>query len=194
MKKSVLLVLIAIVMLLGACGAFSDIDGTSDEPVALSKEIELSDGAFSISFPESWMRDYTVSEAEMIESGVILYYTDNQNSFANIYFLDKEVYTYPLNLAVQDSLDYYGDNIIGEYQEITLNNMDAFLIEYSMIDKSIDNVDFNYHGFEYLVDTPYGIIDIDVYYSQEVLESKIFKPSKQALELLQEIAESFKVH
>ena len=72
--------------------------------------------------------------------------------------------------------------------------MDAFTLEYSMKDLSIDDEQLNYHGFEYIIDTPYGVIDIDMYYSQMVLESKIFKPSDEILSTLQEIAESFTVN
>ncbi len=194
MKKVIILCLIAFVAMFGACDALGQTNDAASEPVELSKDEQMLDGEFTISMPDNWMKEFSHTDEEMLEQDMILSMTDNDRTFMQVYFYDNEYYDYPLNLAMQDNLDYYGENIIGEYQETTVDDMDSFTFEYSMIELSIDNIKLNYHGYEYLINTPRGVIDIDIFISQEIFESKIIKPTEQQLELLRRIAQSFVVN
>lgn len=121
-----------------------------------------------------------------------LTYTDNESSYLNVVYYDEGC-NYPLDILLKDSLDYFGDNVLGECKQTTLNGMDVLIIRYSMVDTSVDEKEFNYYGYNYLLSIPYGVVDLDIYYSEEIIETKIVKPTKVDLELLQEIAQSFQV-
>ena len=47
---------------------------------------------------------------------------------------------------------------------------------------------------DYVPVDEYGVVDIDIYYVQEVIGSKIFKPSQEQLLFLQEVAESLRAN
>ncbi len=156
--------------------------------------MQTSDGNFSITVPDSWVKNYSFTEEEMAEASKVLSYTDNDIAFVDVFFYSSEYFDYTLNDSLGYSLDYFGESIIGEFEEMRLNGMDVFVFENSMVDISVDDDEFNYHGYFYMINTPYGVVEIDIYYVQEVLESKIIKPSEEQLLFLQEIAESFDVN
>lgn len=188
MKKILIAGLLILILMLGACSGLTGSNEATEDDVEQTKTVETINGEFSITVPDSWIKDYGMTEEEMLENFKVLAYTDNDMTF-----IDMFLYEYSLNDSLKLTLDYYGDNLIGEYEETTIDGMDGFVFEYSMIDKSIDEYEFNYHGYFYMINTPYGVAEIDIYYVQEVFESKIIKPSDEQLKLLRDIAESFKV-
>lgn len=188
MKKILIAGLLILILMLGACSVLTGSNEATEDDVEQTKTVETINGEFSITVPDSWIKDYGMTEEEMLENFKVLAYTDNDTSF-----IDMFLYEYSLNDSLKLTLDYYSDNLIGEYEETTIDGMDGFVFEYSMVDKSIDEYEFNYHGYFYMINTPYGVAEIDIYYVQEVFESKIIKPSDEQLKLLREIAESFKV-
>lgn len=193
MKKILIAGLLILMLMLGACTGITGSDGLTADDTELTNTIETPDGGFSITVPDSWTKNYDMSEEEMQEISKVLAYTDNDITFVDVFFYNSEEYDYTLNDSLKFNLDYFGDNILGEYEEMTLDGMDVFVFENSMVDTSVDDIELNYHGYLYMINTPKGVVEIDIYYVQEVLESKIIKPSESQLKLLQEIAESFEV-
>lgn len=193
MKKLLIAGLLILMLMLGACTGITGSDGLTADDTELTKTVETPDGKFSIAIPDSWTKNYDLTEEEMQEISKVLAYTDNDITFVDVFFYNREEYDYSLNDSLKFNLDYFGDNIIGEYEEMTLDGMDVFVFENSMVDTSVEETEFNYHGYLYMINTPYGVVEIDIYYVQEVLESKIIKPSEAQLTLLQEIAESLEV-
>lgn len=193
MKKLLIAGLLILILMLGACTGVTGSGGLTEDDAELTKTVESLEGNFSLDIPDSWVKDYSYTEEELIESNTVLCYTDNDTAFVSMVFFDNILYDYPLNTSLKYNLDYFKDYIIGEYEEMSLDGMDVFVFEYSMVDLSIDDSEFNYHGYFYMINTPKGVVEIDIYYVQEVFESKIVKPSEAELALLQEIAESFEV-
>lgn len=185
MKKNWLLVPLALLLaaMLGACGVTSEVD--------LSNTIDAPDGSVSIDTPSDWSEDTT----QTLEGYLVLSIYDGNGAFAHVFFYPDdgsgdtaEDYA---NLLIEN---YYTDNIIGEVQETKLGENDAYYFEYSMVDQGVDDNNYNYHGYEYVVSFGADIVEIDINYSQETLESKIFKPSEDQLELLRRIAETVRIN
>lgn len=193
MKKILVAGFLIMVLLLGACTGITGSDGLTADDTELTKTVETLDGKFTITVPDSWTKNYDMTEEEMMDISKVLSCTDNDITFVDIFFYNSDEYDYTLNDSLKYNLDYFGDNIIGKYEEMTLDGMDLFVFENSMVDTSVEDIEFNYHGYLYMINTPYGVVEIDIYYVQEIFESKIIKPSESQLTLLQEIAESFEV-
>ena len=193
MRKVIFAITILLVFLLCACSSIPGADSYEDIDEQQFKTVKASDDRLSISVPDNWTKDYTFTDEEMKQDDVVLTMTDNNITYVTIYFFDNEFYEYPLNAVLTDNLNHFGDSVIGDYEEMKLNGMDVFILQYSIVDVGIDGYEYNYYGYDYMINTPYGVVDIDIYYVQEVIESKIFKPSEEQLLLLQEIAESLEV-
>ncbi len=194
MKKALIIGLLIFVLLLGACTGLTGSDGTAAKDNELSKTVETPDGAFSLTLPENWTNNSLRTEAEMNDLDMVLSYTDQDITYVDLYFFDSDEYDYSLDDALDYNLEYFGEGLIGDYEEMRLDGMDAIFFETSMKDIGIDGQEYNYHGYYYMIEAPDGIAEIDVYYVQEILESKIIKPSQEQLLFLQDIAESFEVN
>ena len=194
MRKTIFVFAILLVFVLCACNAIPGTDSYENIDEQQFKTVKTSDDRLSISVPESWTKDYTFTEEEMKQDGVILTMTDNNITYVTVYFFDNVDYDYPLNAVLTDNLSHFADSVIGGYEEMKLNGMDVFIIKYSMVDVGIDGYEYNYYGYDYMINTPYGVVDIDIYYVQEVIGSKIFKPSQAQLLFLQEVAESLRAN
>lgn len=194
MKRIIIAGLLVIVVLFGACTGIPGTDGVAAKDNELTKTVETTEGNFSITVPDSWLKNYSSTDEEMEEVSKVLSYTDNDITFVDVFFYSTEYFDYTLNDSLNYSLEYFGDSIIGEYEEMSLDGMDVLVFETSMVDLSVDDDKYNYHGYFYMINTPYGVVEIDIYYVQEILESKIVKPSEEQLLFLQEIAESFEVN
>ncbi len=194
MKKVLIIAMLMFMIVLGACTGITGSDGITTKDNELSKVIETPDGAISLTVPENWIKNYSRTEEELNDLDIVLSYTDNDITFVEVYFYSNADYDYTLNDSLDYNLGYFGDSLIGDYEEMRLDGMDVIFFENSMKDISVDGQELNYHGFYYMINTPDGIAEIDVYYVQEVLESKIIKPSKEQLLFLQDIAESFEIN
>ena len=194
MKKVLIIGLLIFVLILGACTGITGSDGATAKDNELSKTVETPDGAFSLDLPEDWSANSLRSASEMNELDMVLSYSDGDITYVDLYFFDSAEYDYTLDDALDYNLEYFGESLIGDYEEMRLDGMDAIFFETSMKDIGIDGEEYNYHGYYYMIETPNGIAEIDVYYVQQVLESKIIKPSDEQLLFLQDIAESFEVN
>jgi hypothetical protein len=194
MKKALIIGLLIFVLILGACTGITGNDGTTAKDTELSQTVDTPDGAFSLTLPEGWSANSLRTASEMDDLDMVLSYSDGDITYVDLYFFDSTEYDYTLDDALDYNLEYFGDNLIGDYEEMRLDGMDAIFFETSMKDIGIDGEEYNYHGYYYMIETPSGIAEIDVYYVQQVLESKIIKPSDDQLLFLQDIAESFEVN
>lgn len=185
MKRSWLVLLIAIVLAvaLSACGS-------AVKEVELSLDINTNDGNFTISTPDNWL----IYDMDVDDEDLVLAAWNNDTAYAQLYFFSYDVYDISIEGSLEDMKNYYGDNIIGDIEEKTVNDMPVYCFQYSMIDESEDGEDMNYHGYEYLVNTPKGVVEIDINYAQYIIEGKLFDPSDEELKLLQSIAESLSVN
>ena len=62
--------------------------------------------------------------------------------------------TIALDDALDYNLEYFGEGLIGDYEEMRLDGMDAIFFETSMKDIGIDGQEYNYHGYYYMIETP----------------------------------------
>lgn len=184
MKKIWLLGAVVLLLIATLCAC-----GSGDTEVKPSQEIASSDGNFSVSVPEDW---YTYDATE--EEDLILSIWNYNAGYAKIYFLSNEYYDYPIASWVTDMKEYYGEYMIGDVEEKTIDGLDAYSFQYSMVDISETGDEYNYHGYEYWIDTPLGVVNVDINYAQTKLEDKVSDPSESDLMLLTRIAESFKVN
>ncbi len=181
MKKG-LIIVAAVLMLaatLAACGSAE---------VELSNKLETSDRHFAFSVPEDW--DYYDGQQE---EALVLQMTNGDGAFSKVYFYDNTVYDYPYDVCLEDITKYYGDNIIGDVEDGQVGGLDASRFEYNMVDFDENNEEADYHGYEYVIDTPYGTMEVDIFYSQDKTMGKIFKPSDTELDLLRSIVQSLEV-
>lgn len=157
-------------------------------PAELSNTIDATDGSVSIDTPDDWSY-----QGEDPDNYVVLSITDNATAFANIaYYPVSE--GYDMTYVGDFVAEYYGDNIIGDIEDTKVNDCDAVYFAYSMVDLGEDGSEYNYQGYEYVIDCGDGIIEVDIFYSQSVIEGKLFSPSKGELELLRRIAETAEVN
>ena len=176
MKKKWLMVLavVALTAALTACG-----------PVELSSSLDTTDGNFTFSVPEGW------SEYDgLAEDDLVLHMTDGGVAFAKVYYISYDLYDYSYEKSIKDVTAYYSGSIIGEADELTISEMDASKFEYDMVDLSEEETEVDYHGFEYVINAPKGVLNVDIYYAQDKTIGKIIEPSESELELLQRIVES----
>ena len=166
-------VVLLLAAMLGACGG-GEVD--------LSNTIDAPDGSISIDTPDSW--SYYGTDPE---NGIVLSLSNNDTAYANISYYPASD-GYDMEFCLSSIKDYYGDNIIGDVEDTEAGDHDASYFEYSMVDIGEDGSEYNYHGYEYVVDFGTGIVEVDIFYSQGTLEGKIFSPSKSELELLRLIA------
>ena len=183
MKKGIWLLAAVLVLTAGLAAC-----GSGDE---LTKTLETTDGNFTFSVPESW--DY-YEGPEQGQEGLVLQMTNENGASAAVFFYDNTQYDYSVDLCLDDLTNYYGDNIIGEVQDGQVGDMDAHRFEYNMVDLDEEGNEADFHGYEYIIDTPYGAMDVDIYYSQDKVMGKIFKPSESQLSLLRSIVQSMVVN
>lgn len=194
MKKIIITGLLLFILLLSACATTTSSDGITIQSTELTNIVETPDGKFNITLPDNWIYDKDYTEEFKLETDMVLCYKDNDNAFVNIYFFDNLLYEYPIDTALEDLLFYYEDDLVGDYEKTTLNHMNAYVLHHSNIETSNDNeTEFNYNGYSYLIDTPYGVVEVDVYFAQEVSQNVIVDPTEEQLEFLHKIAQSFKV-
>lgn len=181
MKKSLILLAAAAMLAAGlaACGPAQ---------VELSDTLETSDGNFAFSVPPGW--DYYDGQPE---ETLVLHMTNGEGIFAMVYFYDNTVYDYPADVCLEDVSAYYKDNIIGEVEDGQVSDMEASRFEYNMVDLDEEGNEADYHGYEYVIDTPYGVMNVDIFYSQDKTLGKIFQPSDAQLALLRDIVQSLEV-
>jgi hypothetical protein len=178
-KKMLLVVFTLIMLVLCACGS----DAAEAE---LRNTIDIPGTGVSISMPASW----SPYDKNFNDEFWVMSISNADTGYADIFFTDAEEYDYSAKLNIQDMEDYYADNVIGSVEKLQINDMTAYRFEYSMVDIGEDAENYNFHGYEYTIDTPGGVLEIDIYYSQSELTAKIFNPSGSQLELLTRIAES----
>ena len=175
---------VCILLILVLCACKADV-----AEAVLSKTVELTGTNASISMPNDWDTSEKVYDDEFWVTGI----SNADTGFADVFFTDFSFYDYSAKLAIEDLESYYGDNIIGSTEKLKINDMTAYRFEYSMVDTGDDGDEYNFHGYEYTIDTPGGVLEVDIYYSQAKLTAKIFNPSESQLTLLGRIAESVEV-
>ena len=182
MKKSILTFAAVIMLAAGfaACGPAK---------VELNKTLDTSDGIFTFSVPDSW--DYY---SGLQEEGLVIQMTNGEGVFGKVFFYDSTVYDYPYDICLEDITNYYGGSIIGDVEDGQVGGMDASRFEYNMVDLDENGDEADFHGYEYVIDTPYGVMNVDIFYSQDKQLGKIFKPSDAQLELLRSVVQSIQVN
>ena len=181
MKKiGLFIIILSVLMTASACGA-------SDTQVSLDNTITTPDGSFTITTPDDWAVYDDASEDYFLMT-----ISDNNTASANIFFFSNEGDDYTAKDYAEEMTYYYDGNIIDETKEIEADNADGYVFEYSMVDIGDDGEDYNFYGYEFFFDMPSGVVEIDIYYSQSKIESKLFKPSDSQLALLTEIAKSIR--
>ncbi|MDD5018235.1 MAG: hypothetical protein PHO15_09075 [Eubacteriales bacterium] len=183
MKKHWLFGLAFVIMITALCGC-----GTNFTQPELSKEIDTTDGGFVFYVPEGW----SVFDEWYVED-CILSITKDYEIYADIYFYSDEVYDFTEVFCLNNAVNYYDDNMIGDIETLDLDGMTAYKFQYSKIDIGADGLEYNYHGFVYMIDAPSGVIEANIYYSQTKLEKTYCTPSADGLNLLQRIIESIEV-
>lgn len=175
MKKRWFIVPMVLVLALTLCAC---------GPVELSNTIDAPDGSVSIDTPDDW--SYYGSDTL---NYVSLSISNEDTAYANIscYPVSEG---FDMESVTEYVEDYYGDNMIGDMEDTEVDDFDAVYFEYSMVDMGEDGSDYNYHGYEYIVDFGTSIVEVDIFYSQGVIEGKVFSPSSSQLELLRRIAET----
>jgi hypothetical protein len=185
MKKAGLFALAALALaaLLGGCGGMS----AGEEDI---KTMSAPDGSVMIDVPDSWTEDPTQEP----EGFLVLSIGDGEGAFAQVfYYPDDGSGDTAQDLATMLAEDYYGDNVIGGLQEATIKDADAIYFEYSMTDEGADGNQYNYHGYEYVLGFGLNIVEVDIFYSQDTLQGKLFSPSKDQLAVLRGIAETVRI-
>jgi len=184
MRKTGIMIIVAAALLAALFAGC----GPSGAAVPLDQEFISYGGDFSLNAPDTWGYYDAVAQEDMVLASY-----NYDTAYASVFFYSSEYYPISLAEATDITKRLYGDNIIDDVRDLKVNGMDAKAFQYSMVDLSELGEEYNYHGLEYLIQTPLGIVEIDINYAQGKLEGKIFDPSKDDLELLARIAESLKV-
>lgn len=173
-------------LMLSACGSEKE----AAQDTKITKTITAPDGRVTIDVPENWSEDTSVTP----ESYLVLAIKNGDGAFSQIFYYPKDNSEYKIqDYTDMTAEDYYGENVIGEVQETRLNEHDLRFFEYSMVDKGVDGNEYNYHGYEYFIDFNGDVVEVDIFYSQDKLEGKLFTLSDEQLALLRSIAETIRV-
>ena len=121
MRKIIFAVLTIVIVMLGACGAF----GSADEPAELSRDFITSDGNFSITVPDNWMKDYSFTQAQMDENNVVLTLTDNEKYFDRFFTIRGTTITFGTGNGTSESY------IITDVERVPFVGDSLFTVEYS---------------------------------------------------------------
>ena len=187
-KRILIITVITILALIScACGGAEDI---IEENIPLSKTVSTADGNITLNVPENWEADDSRNTDTMV-----LTLTDNVSAYAQVYCyaLDEDYDT--IEAFLQEYLEFYGDDILSEVEALEIGGMPARKFEYLYEDYNEYFYEARFRGFVYLIETPDGVIGIDVYHSIIEPFSETDEVSTQSeRDLLMRIIESLKVH
>lgn len=183
MRKIMLIAAALCLAVICGCG-----QQTENEP-ALSKTVYAEHGEVSFLIPEDWEADYTRNTDVLI-----LTITDNLSAYAQVYYLGfDEEYT-ALDDFLYERLDLYGDDVLSDVETIDIDGMSAKKFEYTYKDYNENFEEALFHGFEYLIEAPEGVVYIDIYHTLVNPESDTQDVStQQARRLLERIAQSIRI-
>lgn len=182
--KKWLCALLAAALLLALCACGQETTPRNSATATAAKDIETTDGAFVLHTPGNW----APFEAEP-QDYLILSISDDNMGHADIFYYSYDIGDITIDDFLSQNKDYYSGKIVGDVQSLE-QPFPGYFFEYSMVDKGSDDKDYNFHGYEYLYDAAGGILEIDIYYSQTQLDSKLFKITDKELGVLRDIAAS----
>lgn len=159
----------------------------TDETI-LTKTVQSHKGDIVISVPDNWEADTEYMDI------LVLRITDNVSAYAQIYYLafDEEYQT--LDDFLNECLERYSEDYTGEVQALEIDGMSAKKFEYIYEDFTENFEEAKFHGFEYFIDAPKGVIYIDIYNTLVNPVSDMQEVSTpQQRKLLELIAESLRI-
>ncbi len=154
MKKQTL---IYVVLFVAVCAAVYFIEDSGDKAssATLDQTITSSDGMLSLSVPRNWYNDEELAK----EQGRLLSLNNYATLWVDVYRYEEDT----LDDYTNYLKDFYGDNIVGDVKRISIDGANAAMLEYRFIGTTTDNMEALYHGYEYIVETPDGIVELDAY-------------------------------
>lgn len=176
MRKLIFLMLCIVFAAAFGCGA--------QDELILSKTVKSLEGGLTFFVPDNWESEPTDTDI------MVLKLTDNISAYAQIYYLayDEEYLT--LDDFIEECCLRYSDDFIGEVQSLNISGMSAKKFEYVYEDFTEYFEEAKFHGFEYFIDAPEGVIYVDIYHSliNPASETQQVSTKKQR-ELLENIVE-----
>jgi hypothetical protein len=164
-----------------ACGS------VADAPLDNSVSAELTDGStITFSTPKGWANDELYTDWQ----GCILALKNDSGLFLDVFNFGEDETEY--SAYVDSRTGYYEDSVIGDVETIKLGDLEVTKLGYSTIDNTVLQSEGFFYGFEYIIDAPDGVVNVDVYRSYDYLDENQ-KPSDDELVLLQRIAESMTI-
>lgn len=183
MFKRLIIISFVLVMaaLFCACGS------VADAPLDNSVNAELTDGStITFSTPKGWENDELYTDWQ----GCILAMKNDDGLFMDVYNYGDDETDYAA--YVDSRTGYYEESVIGDVETISLDDYDVTKLGYSTIDNTVLQSEGFFYGFEYIIDAPDGVVNVDVYRSFDYPDENQ-KPSDDELVLLQRIAESMTI-
>lgn len=158
-----------------------------DEPV-LAKTLKSQQGDIVISVPDNWVEDSVYMDI------MVLKISDNISAYAQVYYLAYDEQYLTLDDFLDERLIIYSDDFTGEVQTLEIGGMAAKKFEYIYEDFTENFEEAKFHGFEYLIDAPKGVVYIDIYNTLINPKSETDEVSTpQQRRLLESIAESVRI-
>jgi hypothetical protein len=180
-KLVVTFLVLVVTAALCACGSVAD--APLDNPVSA----ELTDGStISFSTPKGWANDDLYTNWQ----GCILALKNDDGLFMDVYNYGEQDTSYAA--FVDSRTEYYGESVIGDVETLELGDFEVTKLNYSTVDSTVLQSEGFFYGFEYIIDAPDGVVNVDVYRSYDYPDTKQ-KPSDDELVLLQRIAESMTI-
>lgn len=180
MRKLLYLLLLLCALSAAACGC-----GAQPQ---LTKTVKSEEGDIVFSVPEDWEADSTHMDI------LVLSITDNISAYAQVYYLAYDDEYKTLEDFLNECLIRYIDDFTGEIQTLEIDGMIAKKFEYIYDDFTENFEEARFHGFEYFIDAPEGVIYIDIYHTLVNPESETDEVSTPLQrKLLESIVQSMRI-
>lgn len=184
MRKCMLLAAAILALAAVACGC-----GPQTSEAELSKTVYSEFGELAFLVPDNWEADYSRNTDVLV-----LTISDNISAYAQVYYLGFDEDYATLDDFLDERLELYGDDILGDTETIEIDGMAAKKFEYIYKDYNENFEEALFHGFEYLIQAPEGVVYIDIYHTLVNPASDTQDvSSKQARHLLERVAQSMHI-